>query len=183
MPDEDYPPLMWVSEGLKDPLQNADEDRRTAERRVSSNPKSAYGNAKLPLHLWPEEATAAGCLGMLEGVLKYGIDNYIAGEGIVASEYVAACKRHIDLWFAGQDSAIDTNNPHLGNALACLAIIVKAQAHDLLIDDRRYEPNPGAYQRLVDKLTPQVTHLKQLFKDKLPKQWTRADNKVPSDGQ
>ena len=41
-----------------------------------TNPKDAIGSQKLPLHLWPTTATAMGCLGLLDGALKYGRANW-----------------------------------------------------------------------------------------------------------
>lgn len=143
---------------------------------MSTNPKDAIGSLKLPVDLWPDEATALGCLGMLEGDLKYGLNNYISGDGVICSIYLAAAKRHIDAWKSGEECAPDTGTPHLANALASLAIVVKARAHGKLIDDRDYSPNPGAYRRFVDSLTPHVGKLKAMFKDKKPKRWTIADN-------
>jgi hypothetical protein len=152
-------------------------DTNTAsEPGLAINPKDAIGSLKLPLELWPAEATALGSLGMLEGCLKYGRNNFIAGNGVMASIYVAAAKRHIDAWFEGEENAPDTNSPHLGNALACLAILVKARAHGKLIDDRNYSPAPGAYRRFVESITKQVATLKDLFKDKSPRHFTISDN-------
>lgn len=153
----------------------------------STNPKDDIGSTKLPVELWPAEATAVGCLGMLEGAVKYGRNNFVAGDGVIASIYVAACKRHLDAWFSGEDLSTDLievepgvfepiNIPHLGNALSCLAIIVKAQAHGKLVDDRNYDPE-GSYRKLVDKLTPHVSRIKKLFASKKPKHYTIADNK------
>lgn len=146
------------------------------EPGLTVNPKDAIGSTKLPLHLWPAEATALGCLGMLEGKAKYGRNNYVAGEGVVSSIYVDAAKRHIDAWFAGEEVSPDTLNDHLGNALACLAIIVKTRAHGKLIDDRDFAPNAG-YRKLVEELTPNVKRLQTLFADKNPRHFTIADNK------
>lgn len=149
-------------------------DRRDSERRVT-NPKDAVGAEKLPLHLWPSEATAMGCLGMLEGALKYGRNNFVASD-IAATTYVAAAKRHLDAWQSGEEDAPDTGTPHLANALATIAIVVKAQAHGTLVDDRDHSPRPGAYRRLVDLLTPHVGRLKKMFSDKRPRHFTIADN-------
>lgn len=149
------------------------------EPGLTVNPKDAIGSTKLPLHLWPAEATALGCLGMLEGKEKYGRNNYIAGEGVVASIYVDAAKRHIDAWFSGEEVSPDTLNDHLGNALACLAIVVKTRAHGKLIDDRDFAPNAG-YRKLVEELTPNVKRLQTLFADKKPRHFTIADSEVKS---
>lgn len=139
------------------------------------NPKDLVGRGKLPLELWPAEATAMGCLGMLEGAEKYGRNNFIAGDGVIASIYIAAAKRHLDAWFAGEECAPDTGTPHLANALATIAIVVKCAAHGKLIDDRDFAPNPG-YRRLVEELTPHVGRIKAMFADKHPKDFTIADN-------
>ena len=146
----------------------------------ATNPKDAIGSAKLPLHLWPAEATALGCLGMLEGKGKYGRNNMLAAEGVIASIYVDAAKRHLDAWFAGEENAHDTGTPHLANALATIAIIVKCQAHGKLIDDRDYSPEAGgaAYRRFIESITPHVARIKTMFKDKHPRHYTIADTEV-----
>lgn len=139
-----------------------------------SNPKDAIGASKLTLGLWPTTATVFGCLGLLEGKLKYGQVNYRA-IGVRSSIYIDAAKRHLDAWAEGEEVSPDTGTPHLGSALACLAILVDAQAHEKLIDDRVFAPNNG-YRRLVEKWTPHVNRLREMFKDKSPKQYTIADN-------
>jgi Domain of unknown function (DUF5664) len=144
----------------------------------SSNPKDAAGRAKVPLHLWPSSATAYGSIGLLEGELKYGRNNF-RGTQVAASVYVSAAKRHIDAWFEKQETAADTGSLHLGNALACLAILVDAEVNGTLVDDRNFVPNPGAYDALMAKLTSQVTALKTQFGDRNPKHWDARDVPVP----
>lgn len=138
-----------------------------------SNPKDAVGSSKLPLHLWPTTATAMGCVGLLEGMAKYGRTNWRAA-GVRSSIYVDACKRHLDAWFEGEEVAPDSGVPHLANALACLAIIVDAQAAGMLNDDRAF--NGAGYRRLVGALTPHVDRLKAAHADKQPKHYTHADD-------
>ena len=136
-----------------------------------TNPKDAVGSDKLPLHLWPTTATAVGCLPMLEGALKYGRSNFRA-IGVRASIYYDACRRHLDAWFEGEDDAPDSGIPHLGHALACLAIIVDAGAAGKLTDDRMV---PGGYLATRDALTAHVARLKALHAGKQPKHYTIAD--------
>lgn len=153
--------------------------REAAENRagIAINPKDAIGSTKLPLHLWPAEATAVGCIGMLEGMLKYGRNNFIAGQGVIASIYVDALFRHVTAWFEGEELTHDTNTDHLGNALACLAIIVKARAHGRLIDDRNFAtlPDGARYRALIEQITPHVKRLQQMFADKAPRHFTIGD--------
>lgn len=143
------------------------------ETSKESNPKDIIGSDKLPLHLWPETATALGCLGCLDGMLKYGRNNWRA-VGIRASIYVDALHRHMNAWFdEGEDLDPDSGLPHLAHALACLAIIVDAQAAGMMVDDRMVH---GGYRKLVEELTPHVKRLKAKHQGKNPKHWTHADD-------
>lgn len=138
-----------------------------------TNPKDAIGSNKLPLHLWPETATVFGALGLLDGMLKYGRSNYRA-IGVRATIYVDACKRHLNAWLEGEECADDSSVPHLGHALACIAILVDAQAAGKLNDDRLIR---GGYKELVERWTPLVAEIKERHKDKDPKHYTIADNR------
>lgn len=137
-----------------------------------TNPKELVGSSKLPLSLWPPVATAYGCLGFLEGALKYGRANFRA-LGVRASIYVDAARRHLDAWFEGEECAPDTGTPHLANALACIAIILDAQSQGKLTDDRNYTEKPSAYRDAVNRLTPQVKKLQEQFKHCAPKHYAK----------
>jgi len=139
------------------------------------NPKDALGSAKLPMHLWPETATAVGCLAFLDGAGKYGRSNFRATP-IRASVYVAAAKRHLNAWFEGEAIADDSGIPHLGHALACLAILVDAEAAGNLHDDRQFHGD--GYLKLVAQLTPLVAKLEAKNAGRDPKHYTIADNTV-----
>lgn len=136
-----------------------------------TNPKDAIGSDKLPLHLWPETATLMGTLGLLDGALKYGRNNW-RETGVRATIYIDAAKRHINAYAEGEDLDPDSGMPHLSHALACLAILVDAEAAGKLNDDRNY---PGGYRSLVEELTPLVKQAKERHADKSPKHWTIAD--------
>ena len=127
-----------------------------------SNPKDAIANGKIPLHLWPSTATAMGAIGLLDGRFKYGNANWREA-GVRASVYVSACQRHLAAWFENEDTDKDSGLPHLGHALACLAILVDAQAADKLVDDRQY---PGGYRKLMNELTPLVAMVNEKYADK-----------------
>jgi hypothetical protein len=129
-----------------------------------TNPKDLIGSGKLPLHLWPVTATALGSLGLLDGMLKYGRSNFRA-VGVRASIYYDAASRHLNAWFEGEAVDPDSGLPHLAHALACLAIIVDAEAAGKLNDDRMH---PGGYRELINSLTPHVARLKAVHADKSP---------------
>lgn len=144
---------------------------RSMTGALPENPKDMIGSAKLPLHLWPTTASAMGCLGLLDGALKYGRSNF-RQIGVRASIYADACKRHVNAWFEGEDVDPDSGLPHLAHALACLAILVDAQAAGKLYDDRMVA---GGYRDLVTALTPHVARLKEAHAGKNPKHYTIAD--------
>ncbi len=125
------------------------------------NPKDVIATNKIPIHLWPTTATAMGAIGLLDGRFKYGNANWREA-GVRASVYVSACQRHLAAWFEGEDSDPDSQLPHLAHALACLAILVDAQAANKLTDDRQY---PGGYRKLMDELTPLVAKVNAKYKD------------------
>lgn len=138
----------------------------------ASNPKAAIGSDKLPLHLWPATATAMGCIGLLNGMLKYGRTNWRPA-GARASTYYDACKRHLDAWFEGEEIDPDDGVPHMAAAIACLAILIDAQASGVLEDDRMVE---GRYRAMVESLTPHVARLKAVHAHRDPHHFTIADN-------
>jgi len=68
----------------------------------------------------------------------------------------------------------------LAHTLACLAIILDAEAAGTLIDDRNY---PGNYSALVEQLSPHVARLQALYANvKPPHHWTILDTIVPGAG-
>lgn len=163
------------------PLPSPEDLERGAAKIVSkiveqselkpTNPKDAIGSDKLPLHLWPNTASALGSLAMLDGALKYGRSNFRA-IGVRASIYYDASIRHITKWFEGEDIDRDSGLPHLAHALACLAIIVDAQAAGKFTDDRMH---PGGYLDYLDALTLHVKRLKELHAKRNPHHYTIQD--------
>lgn len=136
-----------------------------------TNPKDLIGSGKLPLHLWPATATAMGCIAFLNGMLKYGRGNWRA-VGVRASVYLDAQERHMKKWAEGEECD-EEGVPHLASALACIAILVDAQAAGKMNDDRVLA---GGYVKLVEQLTPLVAQLKELHKGRTPRHYSIADS-------
>lgn len=132
-----------------------------------TNPKDVIGSDKLPLHLWPETATAMGCLAFMEGVCKYGLGNFRV-VGVRASIYLDALMRHLSAYVSGEDIDPDSGIPHLGKMLACIAIIIDAQAVGKLTDDRTVD---SGFTELCKTLTPIVLQIKARHADKSPKHY------------
>jgi hypothetical protein len=136
------------------------------------NAKDVVGSDKVPMHLWPTSATVLGALALLDGMLKYGKMNYRAAPHLRVSIYLDALMRHTAAYVEGEDIDPDSGIPHLGHALACIAILIDAGAADNLLDDR---PLPGGYRAHLDKHTADVPRLKAKHAHRTPRHWTIAD--------
>lgn len=101
------------------------------------NPKSAQGAKKFDLMYLPLPARIAVNQALEDGAKKYGKANWRA-TGVSASVYLNAAARHIDQYNEGQQFASDSGVHNLGHAMACMAIIIDAEANGKLIDDRPF---------------------------------------------
>jgi hypothetical protein len=106
-----------------------------------------------------------GSLAFLDGGLKYGLHNFRASS-VAASTYLDALERHVAAWKEGEECDPGSGVPHLGHALACLAIIVDARAAGKFVDDRPY---PGGYLRLAEEMAPLVGAIRANHAGKDPK--------------
>lgn len=136
-----------------------------------SNPKDRIGATKLAFDLIPDSAIAEMSLAHLEGALKYGTWNWRAA-GVRASIYVAAIRRHLAKWVNGENRDAKTRVHHLANVMACCAIIIDAELCGKLTDDR---PPAAAVSEMIDALAKRVQHLKEVFKDCHPYDYTIQD--------
>jgi hypothetical protein len=101
-----------------------------------TNPKDLLGVKKPPLDLIPPVASVHASMAHRDGAIKYGPWNW-REKKVKASIYIAAAKRHIELWHTEkEETARDSGVHHLGHAIACLNIILDAQACGALLDDR-----------------------------------------------
>jgi len=122
-------------------------------KATSPNPKDLIGAKKVSLSKFPAIGLAHGAHAMMDGANKYGPYNW-REKAVQASIYIDAAKRHLDAWFEGEETASDSGVHHLGHAMACMAIILDAQANDGLIDDR--PKNVGAHSLLMEELNSKV---------------------------
>ncbi len=138
-----------------------------ADMSGSNNPKAAIGSKSLPITMLSPLTCALGSLGKLNGKLKYGGANYI-GTNVVFSVYLDAIRRHFDKILMGENCDAVDGVPHFGAILANIDIIVSAQAAGTLIDDRM---RCDGQLEAVAALTPLVSSLQELHKDKNPKHY------------
>jgi dATP/dGTP diphosphohydrolase len=145
------------------------------EKFPYANPKDIVGSGKLPLHLVPDTGVALEALAFAEGALKYGAYNWRVAP-VRASIYVAALRRHLTKWLNGEEADAKSGVPHLASARACLAIILDAQAHGTLIDDR--PPSAPELVKLIDEDAIKVLeNLQELYGHNEPHHHTIGDGK------
>jgi hypothetical protein len=142
-----------------------------------SNPKDTIGSRKAPLSLVPWTLVVCAARALLEGALKYGRFNWRIA-GIRASIYLDALKRHIAKWENGQDVDPKTMIHHLDSAIGCLTIMRDAMLYGKMTDDRPPCPDPDAMARLIDGEEELGAHLRHLFKDHAPYQFTINDTRT-----
>lgn len=104
---------------------------------AKDNPKQAHGDKKPPLAYVPMVAELAMLEALYDGALKYDPHNW-RDNPIKAMTYVHAAERHLKLFSVGEEMTRDTLVKNLGAVMACCAILLDAQAHGALIDDRRH---------------------------------------------
>lgn len=137
----------------KDVLTRIDKARRERDAEATkndANPKAAFGDKKVPLHLVPPALLIGAARAFAEGAAKYGPYNWRKTK-VEAMTYVGAMLRHLMAYVDGEDTDPEssTGKKHLEGIAASLAVLMDAQESGYLIDNR---PPPGAAPRLV--LTP-----------------------------
>ena len=105
---------------------------------MKDNPKyvQQLKDGKPPMEYVPYTPLAEVAHVMKTGADKYGLRNW-RQDKILASTYVAAIARHALLeWAQGKDADDDSGRHPLAHVAACCLIVMDAQKHDTLLDDR-----------------------------------------------
>jgi Domain of unknown function (DUF5664) len=139
-----------------------------------SNPKDAIGSTKVPLSLLSPIAKAAWALAQFCGKTKYGAWNWRAA-GVRASIYLDAIGRHMDGYLSGEELDPADGTHHLGNIMACCAILLDAKAAGKLIDDR---PPVVGMRDAYAAAEAQMVTLRKKYEHLNPKHWTIDDTDV-----
>lgn len=116
-----------------------------------SNPKEAFGILKAYFSVLPLPAIYEVAVGMLEGAFKYGRHNWRV-VGVKGSTYYDAAKRHLDLWWEGEDIDPDSGLPHLVKAICCLLVARDAQIFGKFEDDRPPRAPQGWMNTIHDRV-------------------------------
>lgn len=136
-----------------------------------SNPKDAIADKKLPLWLCSPIATAKWAVAQFSGLIKYGAWNWRIA-GVRSSVYLSAAKRHLDAYLNGEEVDPVDGTDHRANVMACMAILMDAEAAGKLTDDRppsvNVRPTYAEQEEVMAKLV-------EKYKDKAPRHYTIED--------
>lgn len=120
-----------------------------AEVRQGANPKAAYGDLKVALHLLPPAMLVEASVAFKEGAIKYGAFNYRETK-IELMTYVGAILRHCMAFIDGEDTDPDSilGKSHMSGILASAGIVCDAMENGNAIDNR---PHRGTGTLLLKK--------------------------------
>jgi hypothetical protein len=134
-----------------------------------TNPKDGAATGRVPLGLLSPIAKAHWALAQHCGRAKYGAWNW-RHAGARASIYLDAIGRHADGYLSGETHDPADGTHHLGNIMACCAILLEAEAAGKLTDDRPpmldMRPTYADVERRQADLTAK-------YADRNPKHWAR----------
>lgn len=100
-----------------------------------TDPKGPAGAIKPQLQLIPPILGVETAKAIVHGAEKYGPWNWRLAP-VELMTYVGAMKRHIDAFIDGQDIDAEGGAHHLGAVAACCGIVLDAERHGTLIDNR-----------------------------------------------
>lgn len=146
-----------------------------ASKAPIENPKAAAGEKKIPLWLLSPIAKVHWAMAQFCGMLKYGAWNWRVA-GISMSTYLSAIERHMDCFKSGERYDPVDGTHHLGNIMACCAIMLDAEAAGKLVDDR---PPSIDVRDTYAEAELLMVKLREQYKNKAPRHYTIADTQVP----
>lgn len=141
--------------------------------RKDTNPKDAAAQSRIPLWLLSPIAKAHWSLAQYAGMIKYGSWNWRVA-GVRASVYLSAMQRHIDAYTSGEEFDPIDGTHHLGNIMACAAILLDAKEAGKLTDDRPPSVGIRTAYGFLEKL---MTKLREQYADKAPRHYTIDDTR------
>lgn len=139
--------------------------------KKDGNPKDIVAKGKIPLWLLSPIAAAQWALAQFAGMCKYGAWNWRV-TGVRSSVYLSAMNRHMHAYLSGEETDPVDGTHHLGNIMACAAILLDAQAAGKLTDDR---PPMVGLRPLYASLEALATKLAEQYKDENPRHCTLLD--------
>ena len=112
---------------------------------LKDNPKliRAMKDGKAPLEYLIYSVLESEARVLKHGADKYGARNWLIDK-ILASTYEGSMLRHFLSWAGGEDLDPDSGEPHLSHLRACCGVVLDAQKHGTLLDDRGRQESKDA---------------------------------------
>ena len=136
-----------------------------------TNPKDIAATTRVPLALCSPIAKAEWAAAQHAGLCKYGAWNWRIA-GVRASVYLSAAMRHLDAYLSGEETDPVDGTHHLGNVMACAAILLDAKAAGKLVDDR---PPSVSLRPTYARAEATVKASAERYADRDPRHYTIAD--------
>lgn len=162
---EYYEGVKWYQdrfEIVKETAVSTLDKLKESGKAPAENPKAAFGGKKPRLTLIPLVGQLAQLEAQLDGALKYGEVNW-REVSVQYKTYADAALRHLQLAINGEDLARDTKVQNLGAVMACCAILLDAEAHGTMVDNRDHSP---AACDALHNAENMVAHLKRMQEER-----------------
>lgn len=104
-------------------------------RVIGTDPKGEAGKQKPQMQLIPPALNAETSKALALGAQKYGPWNWRENKVDIMT-YLGAMKRHLDAVIEGEDIDPESGAHHLGHVAAGCGIVLDAQKHGTLVDNR-----------------------------------------------
>lgn len=105
------------------------------EKKMNPKYVRAQKDCKTPMECLITSVLASEARVLAHGADKYGVRNWRLDE-ILASTYEGAMMRHLIAWMQGEDTDPDSGEPHLSHLRACAGVVMDADMHGKMVDDR-----------------------------------------------
>ena len=125
-----------------------------------NNPKTRAGSLKEPLRHIPSNVWLGDAAIHALGAQKYGPFNW-RDETVSSSVYYESALRHLIAWYHGENVDAESGHSHLYHVRACMAILLDAEQHGTLNDDRpvSHAAPPKPYPGITDaELQEAIAH-------------------------
>jgi hypothetical protein len=129
---------------------------------TATDPKGTAGLLKPQLQAIPPIANRHMAAALALGAAKYGPWNW-RGRKVEAMTYLGAMRRHIDAYLDGENLDPESGASHLGHVMAGCAIVLDAEAHGNLIDNRPPRHPIPAPPRKPNTFRRFLIRLRQVF--------------------
>jgi hypothetical protein len=127
-PPENEPKTIWQEWEDEDLLN-------LAAGYPDDNPKTALGEAKPKISSTPTIGIREMGKVFELGARKYGRYNWRL-HNVSATVYYDAAWRHLSAWFDGENADPESGVSHLAHVMACMTILLDAEAHQTMNDNR-----------------------------------------------